>query len=304
MREKFTLEEFIERANKIHVNKYDYSKTEYVNVKTKICVICPIHGEFFITPNHHLHGVGCPKCAGRYKTTEDIVKEFKEIHGDKYDYSKVKYVNATTKVCIICPKHGEFWQRPSDHLSGYGCPHCKGKAKRTTKWFIEKAKETHGNKYDYSMVEYKGCRTPIKILCPIHGEFWQVPYKHLQGRGCPYCNESHLEKEVRNALDRNKIRYVYQCNKSNLNWLKLQSLDFYLPEYKIAIECQGLQHYAPIEYFGGEEKFSYTKELDRKKKKLCKENGIKLLYFTKCKNNSMEITDTNKLIEKIICNNG
>ena len=304
MRKKLTLKQFIERANKIHNNKFDYSKVNYVNSRTKVCVICLEHGEFWITPNHHLRGVGCPKCSHRCVTytTEEWIEKARKVHGDKYDYSKVEYVDANSKVCIICPIHGEFWQRPSDHLYGYSCPCCRS-LRLNTYIFIEKARKVHGDKYDYSKVEYKGCRNKIKIVCPIHGEFWQTPYKHLQGRGCPHCNESHLEREVANALNNNDINYIYQCNKSNLNWLNFQSLDFYLPEYNIAIECQGLQHFEPIEYFGGEDKFNYIKELDNKKKKLCEKNGVKLFYFAKY-DNSIAITNINKLIENIKYSNG
>lgn len=127
---KLTTEEFIERAIKIHNGKYDYSKVEYVNAKTKICIVCPLHGEFMQYPNDHLKGQGCRKCGdisrsikNRYNT-EDFIFHAKETHGDKYDYSKVEYVNAKTKVCIICPIHGEFWQSPTHHIMGYNCPKC------------------------------------------------------------------------------------------------------------------------------------------------------------------------------------
>ncbi len=278
MRKKLTLEEFVERANKIHSNKYDYSKVEYINNQTKVCIICPIHGEFYVTPNHHLRGVGCPKCAGRLKTNEEIISQFFEVHGNKYDYSKVEYKGSTVKVCIICPKHGEFWQKPSDHLSGYGCPRCRSLRMNTEK-FIEKAKKIHGDKYDYSEAEYNGCRKIIKIKCNKHGIFEQTPYKHLQGHGCPYCNESHLENSTKNILEKNHIEYIYQCNKKVFKWLGGQSLDFYLPKYNIAIECQGVQHYKPIEYFGGEEKFKLTKKLDEEKRNKVKEHNIKLVYI-------------------------
>ncbi len=292
MGKKLTTLEFIERAKKVHGDKYDYSKVNYVKSSIKVCIICPIHGEFYVTPNHHLRGVGCPKCAGRLKTNKDIVSQFIKIHGDKYDYSKVEYKDALTKICIFCPKHGEFWQRPSDHLSGNGCPHCK-KLKFDTDSFIEKAKEIHGEKYDYSNTHYNGARNYIKIICKKHGIFEQMPYKHLQGRGCPYCNESHLESDVKKMLEKNHIEYIYQCNKKMFNWLGRQTLDFYLPKYNIAIECQGIQHFKPIKYFGGEKKLEYVKKLDKTKKKLCEQNKINLIYF------DYDANDTNKLLKNI-----
>ena len=120
-----------------------------------------------------------------------FIKKAKEIHGDKYDYSKVEYKNSNTKVCIICPEHGEFWQLPYHHLHGCGCSKCRSKKMTlTTEEFIERAKEIHGDKYDYSKTEYVDNKTKICIICPIHGEFWQIPLNHLQNKGCPYCGKT------------------------------------------------------------------------------------------------------------------
>ena len=107
----------------------------------------------------------------------------KKKHGDTYDYSKVDYINAKTKICIICPKHGEFWQTPNDHLSGCGCKMCAnerraGNRKLTISSFIKRANTIHKNKYDYSKVVYKGIYNPVLIICPIHGEFTQIPNTH------------------------------------------------------------------------------------------------------------------------------
>lgn len=119
------------------------------------------------------------------KTTKEFVKEAKHVHGNKYDYSKVKYVNANTKVEFVCPKHGVFAQTPSSHLRGQGCPMCGGKKKLTTLEFARKAKEVHGNKYDYSKVRYTNAKSKVKIICPEHGVFEQLPSNHLSGCGCP-----------------------------------------------------------------------------------------------------------------------
>ena len=126
-------------------------------------------------------------------TTEEFIKKAREVHGDKYDYSKVEYKGSREKICIICHKHGEFWQNPYDHLNGHGCTKCFNNEKRgrsrqlTTEEFIKRAKEIHGDKYDYSKVEYEKSQTPVCIICPEHGEFWQKPNKHLNGEGCPKC---------------------------------------------------------------------------------------------------------------------
>ena len=243
--------DFIEKAKKIHGDKYDYSKIEYTNSKSKMIIICPTHGEFWQDANHHLQGCGCPKCGGRMRlTTEAFIEKAKKIHGDKYDYSKVEYTNNRTKVCIICPEHGEFWQTPLVHLAGRGCYEC-GRIKTiqsitsNNENFIAKAKKIHGDKYDYSKVEYEHNARKVSIICPIHGVFRQSPNNHLQGNGCPKCTISNIEESLMRELDILNVEYVYQ---KRFSWLGKQSLDFYLPKYNVAIECQGRQHYQPISF--------------------------------------------------------
>jgi hypothetical protein len=121
-------------------------------------------------------------------TTEEFIRKARKVHGDKYDYPNVDYKNSQTKVKIICPKHGEFLQKPNNHLNGARCPICKGKIKLTTETFIKKARETHGNKYDYSFVKYKDAHAKVKIICPDHGEYLQKPIDHYRGAKCPACS--------------------------------------------------------------------------------------------------------------------
>ena len=313
---KMTTEEFIGRAKKIHGDKYDYSKVNYVNAHTKVCIICPIHGEFLITPSNHLRERGCPKCKtrkhllNRYEvqtpmehkkhTTETFIARAKEVHGDKYDYSKVDYINNKTKVCIICPIHGEFWIRPDNFLCGEGCKKCGDLIRFESKkvyqedW-IKAASELHNNKYDYSKVKYINANTKVCIICPKHGEFWQKPSLHMQGEGCPICNESTLEKKVAAFLNDEQIEYQYRCHS---NWLGKLELDFYLPQYNVAIECQGIQHFEPIEYFGGIGAFTRQIQNDKDKFEKCNEQKIKLLYFSDLKKANM-ITSLQILKEKI-----
>jgi superfamily II DNA or RNA helicase len=191
MSKKLTTEEFIERAKQVHGDKYDYSKVEYKNSRTKVIIICPEHGEFLQTPGSHLKGQGCRKCSYKnYKyTTKEFIRKAKEIHGDRYDYSKVKYKNIFTKVIIICSKHGEYEQTPNSHLNGQGCSKCAGKYIPTTEEFIQEARKIHGNKYNYSKVDYKYSRLKVIIICPEHGEFKQTPNHHLRGIGCSACSK-------------------------------------------------------------------------------------------------------------------
>ena len=184
-------EQFLQEARRVHGDKYDYSKVDFANYQTKVTIICPAHGEFTQSPTGHIKGNGCPKCANDRTslrmTTDDFIQKAKAIHGDKYDYSKVEYTHNNIEVCIICPEHGEFLQKPRLHLSGCGCPICTGKKKMRTIDFIKRARQVHGDKYDYSKAEYNGNSEEVCIICPEHGEFWQRAGSHLKGRGCPQC---------------------------------------------------------------------------------------------------------------------
>ena len=191
-------ENFIKESNEVHQNKYDYSKVDYKGVTTKVKIICPVHGEFWQTPRVHLMGCGCPKCGFERQndatrlTTEEFITRANKIQGNKYDYSKVEYVDYMTKVCIICPEHGEFWQTPNKHLLGQGCPKCGNTKKLTLTEFIERSRKIHMDKYDYSKVRYVNNGTKVCIICPEHGEFYQTPHNHLIGHGCPKCKNNKI----------------------------------------------------------------------------------------------------------------
>ena len=285
-------EQFISKAVKVHGSKYDYSKVDYKGCRTKICIICKEHGEFWQTPNNHLNGSGCPKCTkyrNRY-TTEEWVNKAKLIHGNKYDYSKVNYVNSKIKVCIICPKHGEFWINPDNHFMGQGCPKCRyikssSATRKSLDNVIDDFKSIHGDKYDYSKVKYKNNKTKVCIICKEHGEFWQTPDNHIKGKGCPNCSQSKLESSTKEFLIKNGIEFVEQKGFSWLKYKNPMKLDFYLPNYNVAIECQGIQHFEPIEYFGGDNGFEYNIAKDIKKANLCSKNKIGLLYYSNEKYN-------------------
>ena len=216
---KLTTKEFIEKAQLIYGDKYDYSLVEYINSRTKVKIICPIHGEFEQTPNSHLTGSSCPVCyeVNRTMTTQEFIERAKIIHRNKYDYSKVKYRTSDKTVIIICPEHGEFEQRASAHLFGQGCIKC-GNTKRGEKMrfsleeWIEKASKKHNNKYDYSLVENPKGKTKVKIICPIHGEFEQRADMHIFGRECPKCSDTSkytLEEFIEKASQIHNNKYNY-----------------------------------------------------------------------------------------------
>ena len=170
--------------------------------------------------------------------TEEFIKKAREIHGDTYDYSKSIYVRPKEKVCIICKEHGEFWQKPYNHLNGQGCSKCRykmlsSKYKKTTEQFIKEAIKTHGEKYDYSKVNYNLCQDKVIIICPKHGEFEQRPLSHIQGQGCPHCyNESKIGKYV--LGNDNFIKKARKIHGNKYNYSKVK---YTLTRNKVIIIC-------------------------------------------------------------------
>lgn len=303
-------QEFIQKARKIHGNKYDYSRVDYVRSKSKVCIVCPKHGEFWQTPNDHLSGKGCRKC--KYATVynklseEEFIRKLddKKLY-EKYDYTHCNYTHMHKPITVKCKKHGVFYPQAQNFLLGHGCPKCRSELisnqrKHSQEQVIAKFIEVHKNKYDYSKVNYTNNTHKVTIICPIHGEFKQTPQAHLAGQGCPKCNSSKLELEIESMLLENNIVY-YQFYK--FPWLERQHLDFYLPQYNVAIECQGDQHFIPIEFFGGKLGLSKTQKRDLKKSNLCKEHGIKLFQYAHKQYTSDVITDPIKLLELITSNN-
>ncbi|TGE07716.1 GIY-YIG nuclease family protein [Hymenobacter fodinae] len=186
--------DFIKRSCSLHGNKYDYSQVVYQNNSSKVLIICPEHGAFEQTPNGHLGGQGCRKCAGTAKlTTAEFIAKAQEVHDNKYDYSQVVYKSALAKVTIICPEHGAFTQQATAHTFGNGCRLCgitsAAKKKHLGKEiFLARARAAHENKYDYSQVVYTLGVNKVDIICPEHGVFSQTPDSHIKGVGCPACS--------------------------------------------------------------------------------------------------------------------
>jgi hypothetical protein len=184
----------------IHENKYDYSKVIWKGVDIDIIVVCPIHGDFEIRPADHKRGRGCQKCSKethiQYNKldTDNFIEKSIQIWGNEYDYSKTKYLGTNDKVIIICNKHGEFEQMPSNHYK-YGCASCgreknvrNNKLKEQCKKDFEmKSNKIHNNIYDYTKSYYIDAQTKVIVICKEHGEFNVTPNNHLRGKGCPKC---------------------------------------------------------------------------------------------------------------------
>ena len=275
---------FIEECLKINGDKYDYSLVEYINNKIKINIICKTHGLFRQTPNNHLSKKqDCPKCSHYHfekKDKEQVIIDFKKIHGEKYDYSKINYKNSKFKVEIVCSKHGSFFQTPNNHLKGQDCPFC---LKITTDDFINKSNEIHNFKYNYDITKYSTTRNLVSIICDKHGVFNQKASVHLSGSGCPKCIESKGENSIRIFLEKNSIIYNSQHHFEDCKFKKKLKFDFYIDSAKCCIEFDGEQHHKSIEFFGGELGLLQRKNRDDIKNKYCDERGIKLIRINKIK---------------------
>ena len=283
---------FIEKSKIIHLDKYDYSNTIYINNYSKVEIICKEHGSFFQKPLYH-SAHGCPKC-GRIrmknsKVNNNWLEDFTRVHSDKYDYSKSIYTGAKNKIEIICKEHGSFFQRVMTHKSGGGCLKCGLLKARTTgikssmiasNNLIDNFIKVHNNRYDYSKVIYTTKNSKVEIICKEHGSFLQTPSSHKSGSGCPKCSISKGEQSIMNFLDTNNIKYETQYKFEDClsqTSQKRLSFDFYLVEKNMCIEYDGIQHFEPIDKWGGLERFEKQTFNDKIKNEYCKNNEIKLL---------------------------
>ena len=341
---------FIAKAKIVHNDKYNYSSVEYVNSKTKINIVCPIHGNFEQTPNNHIQGSGCISCAFEY----DFLGKAKLVHGDRYDYSLTKYRNHNSKITIICRDHGIFIQKPRDHLSGSGCSICgksqqklkltmthsefiiKAKAIHNDRYeyceqyinifnkitikcrvhgnfqqlpsnhlrgagcnlciiqnrqlnyddFINKANTIHYNKYTYIESDYIKSTSKTTIVCPKHGNFRQLASDHLSGHGCPMCSESRGEISIRAWLIKNNIEFKAQAKFDSCQYRSSLLFDFAATHNRslVLIEYHGEQHYSCTKFFGASQKlaakqFKIIQLRDQIKRQWCLENSTKLLII-------------------------
>jgi len=212
---KLSQSEVISRIRSIHGNSFDLSKIRYVNTKIKILIGCRNHISTFwyeTTPGPLFKGVGCPKCGvdkvwkTRKKiTNEEFIRKSKEVHSNKYDYSKSKYTFSRNKLIVICKKHGEFKISPNNHFNGKGCKECgydrsKKSRLKGLDYFIVKSRIHHGDKYNYDNVEYINSKKKVKIICSSHGVFFQSLVSHSRGFGCEMCGHKFRSDNHHNKL--------------------------------------------------------------------------------------------------------
>jgi phage FluMu protein Com len=279
---KFTKEIFLEKANLKHKQKYNYNNFVYINSKIKGLISCEEHGDFYQSPNDHLQGHGCPRCAGlNKKTTQEFIEIATKIHGDKYDYSEFVYCGINVKGIIICKKHGSFLQKPSEHIhSKSGCKKCSGHYRQTTQEFIDKSNKIHNFAYEY-LDTYKTKKTKFKIRHKKCDKiFYQTPEGHMRGYGCPYCKSSKGEKIIKEFLEENKILFDIEKRFSDCKNKTELPFDFYLVDKNLLIEYDGEQHFKEIKSWGGKKRLDYVKNNDKIKDEFARSNGIKLLRIS------------------------
>jgi hypothetical protein len=284
MSERSNRERFIQKSELIHPKKYDYSLVDYYNNKTKVKIICKHHGIFESKPNWILSGRGCQKCGKLNMSIKNLNKNWKndfiKIHGDRYDYSKVRYTGNKHKVEIICKIHGSFFIKPNLHISQkQGCRRCGFFKVKNLNEFISESNTIHDGKYKYSNAKYINSHTKIEVICDLHGPFLIRPNDHISGQGCNLCKSSKGEEKIINFLNKNNISFYYQKRFDNCRSSSNRHLvfDFFLEKYNICIEYDGEQHFIPIEYFGGEKSLQSQIEKDNIKNNFCRINNINLL---------------------------
>jgi hypothetical protein len=246
---RFTLDMFKQKAVDIHGDKYSYDKVIYNGADTKVIINCPLHGDFLQSPYHHINRKsGCLECSYIKKsennrmTTKEFIKKAKKKYNGNFTYENTNYVDQFTKVTITCPLHGDFSQNPRVHLKigclG-GCKKCAhikiGDARRhTMEDFLKKSYELHGDTYLYDDVYYIDTMTSIEITCRIHGNFTQVPTKHLSGHGCKKCGFTKIGASKVSTLE----EFIEKANRIHLNKYSYKKTKYVNSKKLLTITCK------------------------------------------------------------------
>lgn len=315
---KLSKEEFLKRAISVHSNAYDYTKTKFINIRSKITVNCPIHGDFTVLAKSHIYprkdtntlvlSGSCPKCAkafDKYRANktpvtcdDEIIATYKRLYPQytfKNKVDRVWTISKKTKnryqkriITFECPRHGiqKVAWRPKMEYKKDICLSCSVERKRIPEnIFLDKLKNKYGDSVDYAKVVYVNWCTPVTLICPTHGEFSAPPNDLLRKRrrfvACPKCRKSYGEELIKQFLILNKIEYIrqYRLPVFKTKGLKLR-YDFYLPKLNILIEFDGIQHFIPIEKWGGLENLRKTQMRDEIKNKFARTYNIPLLRIS------------------------
>lgn len=320
---KLTREDFIKYAKFVHNSYFSYEHSDdFTNVSSLVTVTCPVHGDFKVKANNHLNGVNCKKCAKEGMTHKVTKRE--KVHNSTKKLSQDEFINKLTKNCgnkyiitdntiyngynqkliLCCKEHGEFQITPSHLFNGRGCPYCGGNKPKTKEEIIELINEAQPYAdYDYESFVYNGIHTTSRFKCNKCGCYFCNSPSNLifHYNSCPSCNGSVMEKEIKFSLEKHNIKFEVQ---KTFDWLVNKGhlyLDFYLADYKIAIECQGKQHFEEVDFGRGKTNLDESIEKDDLKKTLCEEHDIEVLYYANYTYDfPYEVyTDKEKLLKKI-----
>jgi len=297
------LPKFIEKAIAMHGEAtYDYSLVKYINNKTDVSIICPLHGSFLQTPDAHAgaRGQGCPECGhirsnqAKKLTFNQFLARATHLHKDMFIYEKESYNSTKDSLNITCLRCGKgFKQTPTDHFNcSEPCPVC-GKRYLDGDVFIERANKVHKNRYTYPNLSFKSAKDHVLILCQVHGEFSQIADNHQAGNGCPRCADyinSRGSKRIAEYLTKNNVPFESEKKFHNLRSKKCTPLrfDFFLAEYSLLIEFDGRQHFEPVSVFGGEDGFNDLIENDRLKNEWAIQNSYHLVRISFSDENLIE----------------
>lgn len=312
MKSNYTQEDFIRESKELYGDKYTYEKVIYKNKKTNVIITCPFHGDFPKRPLRFLKGVECTTCSreSRRYTTEEFIKKCSYVHHNYYDYSKTIYTISHANIIVTCPIHGDFELAAYSHIAGKGCsfPICyknkqtpniipSGRKARTTNLnFVDKAKEIHGNTYNYSKTNYERYDKEVTIICAIHGPFEQKPVNHLVGHGCNICGLLKLSKRFSFTTE----QYIEKAKKVYGDKYDYSLVDYINSKNKIKLICSihGIFPKYPFEFLAGHgcQKCSktYRYNTDEYIEKAIQVHGTKYDY-------SETVYINNKLNVKVIC---
>lgn len=315
---------FFQRAKEVHGDRYDYSKTTFVNLSTKVVIICPIHGSFIKCPKKHTYAKeGCQECGRiekiqancRFKTNQEVYNECHILHSNVYTYTTIiqrypEYIASDDEIVCNCSVHGEFTQTINKHIYGKtGCPKCgelrtANSVRKTTDMFIKTGIQLFGNEYDYSKSIYTLAHNPITITCKIHGDFVTTASNHIHGvSGCPLCRASGPEIAIMKILNDLNIAYTYQKTFPGLVGTTGKKLryDFYLHDKKAVIEFDGIYHFQPINhgsFVQAQASFTKMQQYDKIKNIFLASNNISLLRI-----HYKDVRKIKPIIEKYLMNN-
>lgn len=300
MPEKYSKEKILNKIREKHGNNIEIVNIDnLIDCQTKTEFRCNICGNIWLArPYSIIAGHGCRKCYNKRNSEKRIISL--DIINEKLNKSGCNaqiirnYIDTRHYAIAKCNLCDNEWETsPRDLINGHGCPKCNDSwinKRKTKEEFIKEMNELYHGEYTYLInKKYVLTRDVIEYICPVHGKIRQKVNIHIRGNGCKFCRESGMEKKIRFIMEDNNVFYISQYKPK---WLELLSYDFYLPNLNIAIECQGIQHFLPVETFGGEEELLKTIERDKRKKMLSKKHNISLIYFLdKSFNSYMEADD-------------